>query len=344
MNVRNLILVMSSLTLAQTALAVKTPKFVDGPIDIGKCYGEPLVNGVCDRQPVFQRMIISRVKERIYARGSDVATCDKVTREDLCTITEMDPYYTQDEMFSGQYMQKADDGYDKFVKEGLVTVHKNDLEGLYKVRTLRIMFAGLQRLDPDAFEGMRKPVADDCFPFNPDEGKVGSVNYHARAKAKDNGYSAPHDKRYDNRHDYPAGKDTFACVAYFDIGHNEFTGPIAGETFAPLAHVQHLEMDTNQGLKLGLMPADLFKGMTKLQELDMDETGITGIPDGAFATNVSLTSVDLKGNPGLTSLPADLLRNVGKAGGSIEISSVSAADAAEWRKTYGVGLPVIGIH
>ena len=344
MNVRNLILVMSSLTLAQTALAVKTPKFVDGPIEIGKCYGEPLVNGVCDRQPVFQRMIISRVKERIYARGSDVATCDKVTREDLCTITEMDPYYTQDEMFSGQYMQKKDDGYDKFVKEGLETVHRNDLEGLYKVRILRIMFAGLKRLDPDAFEGMRKPEADDCYPYNPDEGKVGSINYKARAKAKDLGYSAPHTKNTDNRHDYPTGKDKASCVAYFDIGHNEFEGPIPGEVFAPLTNVDHLEMDTNLTMKLGLMPVNLFKGLTKLRELDMDQTGLTGIPDGSFATNVSLESVDFKDCPGLTSLPADLLSNVGRAKGAIEINSVSAADEAEWRRTYGVAFPVVGLH
>lgn len=316
--------------------------------DIGRCLGAPLENGVCNRQPVFQRMIMTRVHDRMKARGQDIR-CENVTREDLCTITEIDPWYSNEEWIAQRWNQKLDDGVEMNITEGLKTVNREDLEGLYKVRSLRLTFAGITNLPADAFEGLKKPAADDCYPYNPDETKIGSKRYQLRADAIARGFSNPVDKKYDSTHAYPKQKDTAPCVAFLDLGHNNIRGDaatLAPTVLSPLTNLENFEIDTQHGAAFGVLSTQLFNGLTKLQSIDMDENGITAIPMGVFATNVKLETLDLdKNSIKLKTLPTDLLRNMGRMNGSIEASftGIQGSDARAWKNQYGVRVVTSGL-
>ena len=92
-----------------------------------------------------------------------------------------------------------------------------------------------------------------------------------------------------------------------DLSHNLIT-KFNEDVFWDLKNVQKIEFDSNEYFA-GVLPEKLFKGLTKLNDIDMDQCNLKTLPSGIFQGLVSLRTVDLAENE-ITSLPINIFDNL----------------------------------
>lgn len=92
-----------------------------------------------------------------------------------------------------------------------------------------------------------------------------------------------------------------------DLSHNLIT-KFDEDVFWDLKNVKKIEFDSNEYLE-GVLPEKLFRGLTKLEDIDMDQNNIKTLPVGIFNGLINLKSIDLANN-NIKFLPVNIFNNL----------------------------------
>ena len=254
------------------------------------------VNGICDRTPAVQTVILGRI--------SGITDCEDVTSSHLSRITGTltlsgrSLTSLQENDFDGLTSLQTLDLEDN----SLSSLHEDIFDGLTSLQTLRFGNNGLNSLDEDIFNGLTALTELRLGPNSLSSVHVDIFNGLSKLNFL-----------YLNRNSLSSlpGNifNDLSSLTTFNLSNNGLNS-LDEDIFNSLSNLGNLNLSNNS---LSNLDEDIFSGLSSLSVLSLSNNGLSSLPGNIFNDLSSLITFNLDNNS-LSSLPGNIFDDLTSLG------------------------------